>query len=560
MNEAQSPIPHATRVADVIVARLRAHGTNRVFTVAGESYLDVLDALFSARDAVQVVTCRHEAAAANMAEATAKLTGRPGVAFVTRGPGLTHASIGVHTAKQDATPLVLFVGEIARDDRYRHAFQEVDLARTFADLAKGVVQIDRGTRAGELVDRAFQLALSGRPGPVVVGLPEDVLAEAGGEIAGSAVVPVSALAIQGISPGVVAGIAARLRVAKRPLLWLGGSQWSEAGVGAVRRLAEAWSLPVVTGFRRKDLFPNEHRCYAGELGFGTPTALIERVRSADLLLVLGAALGDVETGGYQWLDRMRTQERLIHVHLDGETLGAVYPAAIAVQASPGLVAAELAALEAPVAASHGDGWTESARASQAAFMEPVEVGGEVNLSLVVRELRAQLPESAIVTNGAGNYAAWLHRFFAHRGFPTQLAPGSGAMGYAVPAAIAAKLQHPDREVVGVAGDGCFLMSSQELATAAGLGLKVVFLVVNNGSYGTIRMHQESRFPGRRVATDLANPDFIALARAYGLAAWRVGSSAQFPAALAAARAHSGPSLIELVTSIEDISPGRRLTS
>jgi acetolactate synthase-1/2/3 large subunit len=498
-----------------------------------------------------------------MAEATAKLTGRPGVAFVTRGPGLTHASIGVHTAKQDATPLVLFVGEISRDDRYRHAFQEVDLGRTFADLAKGVLQIDRAERAAELVDRAFQLALSGRPGPVVVGLPEDVLAEAGVAAAAGAVAPVSALALQGISPAAIAAIAARLAVAARPLLWLGGSQWSQAGVAAVRRLAEGWNLPVVTGFRRKDLFPNEHRCYAGELGFGTPPALVERVRSADLLIVLGAALGDVETGGYQWLDRARTHERLIHVHLDGETLGAVYPAAIAVEASPGLVAAELAALDAPLrTASAGEraGWTESARAAQAAFMEPVTVSGAVNLSLVVRELRAQLPDSAIVTNGAGNYAAWLHRFFVHRGFPTQLAPGSGAMGYAVPAAIAAKLEHPDRAVVSIAGDGCFLMSSQEIATAAALGLGIVFLVVNNGSYGTIRMHQESRFPGRRIGTDLANPDFVALARAFGLFAWRVTASAEFPAALAAARAHPGPALIELVTSIQDISPGRQLTA
>jgi acetolactate synthase-1/2/3 large subunit len=550
--------PNTLRVADVIVARLRAHGTRRVFAVAGESYLDVLDALYSSREAIQVVTCRHEAAAANMAEATGKLSRRPGVAFVTRGPGLTHASIGIHTAKQDATPLVLFVGEIARDDRFRHAFQEVDLARTFADLAKGVVQIDRAHRAGELVDRAFQLAMSGRPGPVVVGLPEDVLAEVGGEVTGGTVAPVSALAVQGVSPAVITAIAARLSAAQRPLLWLGGSQWSEAGVAAVQRLAERWNLPVVTGFRRKDLFANEHPCYAGELGFGTPPALIERLRAADLLLVLGAALGDVETGGYSWLDRARTHERLVHVHLDGETLGAVFPAAIAVQASPGLVAAELAALARPASA---DGvWTDSARTAQIAFMEPVNVVGAVNLSLVFRAMRAQLPESAIVANGAGNYAAWLHRFFAHRGFPTQLAPGSGAMGYAVPAAIAAKLQHPEREVVAVAGDGCFLMSAQELATAASLGLAVVFLVVNNGSYGTIRMHQEWRFPGRRVATDLANPDFVALAHAFGLAAWRVKSSAEFPAAFAAARAHTGPSLIELVTSIEDISPGRRLLS
>jgi acetolactate synthase-1/2/3 large subunit len=543
------------RVADAIVERLRAHGTRHVFTVAGESYLDVLDALYDARTALDVVTCRHEAAAANMAEATAKCSGRPGVAFVTRGPGLAHACIGVHTAQQDATPMVLFVGEIGREDRYRRAFQEVDLGQTFADLAKGVLRIDLAARAGELVDRAFQLAGSGRPGPVIVGLPEDVL----GEPHRCESAAVSGAALRGVAEATVAVLAARLAAARRPLIWLGGSRWTAAEVAAVRLFAEQWDLPVATGFRRKDLFANAHRCYAGELGFGAMPALLQRVREADTLLVLGAALGDVETGGYRWLDRATTGDRLIHVHGDSQTLAAVFPTQIAVEAPAGAVAAALAR-HAPPGPSPWAEWRLAARADQAAFMEPVAVTGAVNLSRVFRELRAALPESALIANGAGNYAAWLHRFYSHDAYPTQVAPGSGAMGYAVPAAIAAKLNHPEHEVVCVAGDGCFLMSGQELATAAARRLRIVFLVVNNGSYGTIRMHQEARFPGRPMATALVNPDFVALAQAYGLAAWRVTATADFGAALSAARAHDGPALIELVTSIEDIAPGRRLSA
>jgi acetolactate synthase I/II/III large subunit len=545
------------RVADAIVERLIEHGTKRIFAVAGESYLDVLDAFYDARDALSVVTCRHEAAAANMAEATAKLTGQPGVAFVTRGPGLAHASIGIHTAQQDATPMVLFVGEIAREDRWRRAFQEVDLTQTFADLAKAVLRIDVADRAGELVDRAFQLASTGRPGPVVVGLPEDVLGEPysgiDGSVAGSPSLTVAA--------DVVAAIAARINASRCPLVWLGGSQWSSTMVSAVLRFAEAWQLPIVTGFRRKDLFPNSHACYAGELGFGAMPALVQRVRDSDMILVLGASLGDVETGGYQWLDRASTGDRLIHVHVDAQSLSAVFPSKFTAQAHPGLIAAELARL-APQSSGSApwSAWTRAAHADQIAFMEPVPVTGALNLSLVFRELRSQLPPSALVANGAGNYAAWLHRFFAHDAFPTQVAPGSGAMGYAVPAALAAKLSFPQREVVCVAGDGCFLMSSQELATAVSLNLRILFLIVNNGSYGTIRMHQEARFPGRQMATTLVNPDFVALARAYGLAAWRVEATADFASALESARAHAGPALIELVTSIEDISPGRRLTA
>lgn len=544
------------RVADAIVERLIAHDVRHVFTVAGESYLDVLDAFYDARDSSSVVTCRHEAAAANMAEATAKLTGRPGVAFVTRGPGLTHASIGVHTAQQDATPMVLFVGEIAREDRHRRAFQEVDLAQTFADLAKGVVRIDMPDRAGELVDRAFQLAMSGRPGPVIVGLPEDVLGEAYSPIHGK---PPGAPSL-GVAAGAIDDIVNRLQSSSRPLVWLGGSQWSEAGVAAVRKFIEAWNLPVATGFRRKDLFPNGHRCYAGELGFGAMPSLVQRVRDADVLLVLGAALGDIETGGYQWLDRANTGSRLLHVHVDAQSLGAVYPPQLAIQAHPATVAMELARRAPAGSEVSWSDWTSAARADQEAFMKPVSVSGSVNLSLVFGELRAQLPASALVSNGAGNYAAWLHRFFSHDMFPTQVAPGSGAMGYAVPAAIAAKLNFPQREVVCVAGDGCFLMSAQELATAAALKLPMVFLVVNNGAYGTIRMHQAARFPERPMGTTLSNPDFVALATAFGLAAWRVEETAEFAEVLRQARAHRGPALIELVTSIQDISPGRQLSS
>jgi acetolactate synthase-1/2/3 large subunit len=546
------------RAADVIVARLQAAGVRQVFAVAGESYLDVLDALYEARSAIQVVTCRHEAAATNMAEAVGKLTGRAGVAFVTRGPGLTHASIGVHTAKQDATPLVLFVGEISREDRYRHAFQEVDLAITFADLAKGVLQIDLPERAAEIVDRAFQLAEAGRPGPVIVGLPEDVLALTAAGAAQAAAAGARA-AGPGIGAASLAEVAARLRAAHRPLVWAGGSRWDEPAVRGLRELAERWNLPVITSWRRKDLFPNGHANYGGEAGFGASPGFVARLRDSDLLLVLGAPLGDVETGGYQWLERTTSASRLIHAHPDADTLGAVYPAALALQVAPGILAAGLAAL-APARAAElpWSDWTRAARAAQLEFMQPVEVAGAVNPSLVFGELRRTLPPDALIANGAGNYAVWLHRFYAHDAWPTQVAPGSGAMGYAVPAAIAAKLSFPQREVVCVAGDGCFLMSCQELATAAALNLAILFIVVNNGTYGTIRMHQEMRFPGRRVATALTNPDFVALARAYGLAAWRVETTAAFGPALAAARSHAGPSLIELVTSIEDIAPGRRL--
>lgn len=544
-----------TRAADVIAARLRTHGIPRVFAVAGESYLDLLDALYDHRDALQVVTCRHEAAAANMAEATAKLTGVPGVALVTRGPGLAHASIGVHTAEQDATPMLLFVGEIAREDRYRGAFQEVDLHQTFGDLAKAVFRIDDAARAAELVDRAVQVAVSGRPGPVVIGLPEDVLGEPSIAYAAAP----APRTVVGADTAAVDAIAARLAGAKRPLVWVGGSTWTRAGYDALVRFAEAWRVPVVTSFRRKDHFPNAHGCYAGELGFGTTPALQQRVADADLLLVLGASLGDTETGSYKWLDRESARERLVHVHQDPESISVLFPAAYGVQASPAAVAIALAARAADgTNAAARCAWTEAAHAAQQAHVRPVEVTGEVNPALCFRELRAQLPDDAIVANGAGNYAAWLHRFFEHRAFHTQAAPGSGAMGYAVPAAIAAKFAYPEREAVCIAGDGCFLMSSQELATAAAHRLKVVFVVVNNGIYGTIRMHQQTRFPGRTIATDLANPDFVAYARAFGLGAWRVTRTAEFADALRAARAANGPALIELVTSAEDISPGRRL--
>ena len=415
---------------------------------------------------------------------------------------------------------------------------------------------DTAGRAAELVDRAFQWAHAGRPGPVIVGLPEDVL----GEVCESRPQPPSAPPAQGLDPATLASMADELRRASRPLVWVGGGGWSDADRAALQEFAHAWQLPVATAFRRKDLFSNADRSYAGELGFGANPRLVQRVRDADRILVLGAPLGDVETGGYQWLERTTTAGKLLQVHPDGETLGAVFPVLLAAQAPPGAAAAALRSLAPAADAQPWSAWTRAARADQEAFMAPVGVVGDVNLSELFRQLRASVPDTAIVTNGAGNYAAWLHRFYSHDRGRTQLAPGSGAMGYAVPAAIAAKIALPEREVVCVAGDGCFLMASQELATAAGRGLKILFLVVNNGAYGTIRMHQEARFPGRTVGTDLANPDFVALAAAYGLGAWRVAATADFAPALAAARAHSGPALIEIVTSIEDIAPGRRLTT
>jgi len=550
-----SPALRPRSAARALVDCLLAQQVSTAFAVAGESYLAVLDALHDVSDRLRLVTCRHEASAANMAEAVGKLTGRPGVCFVTRGPGATHASIAVHTAQQDATPMVLFVGQVARQDLGRDAFQEIDFGAMFGTIAKLVVEVHEPERMSELVTRAFAIALNGRPGPVVVSLPEDVLEEPCAQPAGPYVERISTP----LGVGVVEAIAARLQSAARPLVWVGGSGWTPEGTAALRQFAEQWQLPVATGFRRKDLYPNNHPGYVGEFGFAAGSGAMRSLKEADLVLAIGANLCDVETGGYTRLDARTSVERVIHIAMRPEDAGRVFPVSMRASASPDAAAIALAQLE-PPAAITWRGWTHAARAAYEHDLAPVAVTGAVNPSEVFLELRRQLPDDAIISNGAGNYAAWLHRYFEHRQFRTQLAPQSGAMGYGVPAAIAAALLHPTRKVVAVAGDGCFMMAVNDLVTATATGAKVVFLILNNGAYGTIRMHQQTRFPGRTVATDLINPDFVALAEACGVKATRVSTTAEFAPALAAALAADGPRLIELVTSLEDIAPGRRLSS
>lgn len=548
----QAPNTAARRLVETLIV----NGIDRVFCVPGESYLAVLDALHDVADRIQVVTCRHEAGAANMAEAWGKLTGRPGVCMVTRGPGATHAAIGVHTAHQDSTPMILFVGQIALADRGRGAFQEVDYREVFGGLAKWATEIESPGRTVEIVERAFATALQGRMGPVVIALPEDILHEDGGPAPTRPVTP----AKSALDPAFVDQVRERLATAERPLLVLGGSGWTAGAAEAIADWSERLGLPVALSFRRKDLVSNDRTNYAGDLGLGCNPKLTARVKAADLILAIGARLGENPTQGYTLLDRARTAGTLVHIHPGPEELGRVWPPLLAAAADNSLAALALSRID------PGREWKAEAAAARAdydAFIQPVEVTGAVNMSEVIRHLGEALPADAIVTNGAGNFAAWLHRFHRHRAIRTQLAPTSGAMGYGVPAAVAAALACPGREVVCVAGDGDFLMTGQELATAVQHGARALFIVVDNGAYGTIRMHQERDYPRRTVATELKNPDFVAFAEAFGAPGFRVERTGDFAAALAQARAAmretGGPALVHLLTDAEDIAPGRTLT-
>ena len=541
-------------VAETIVEALRAEETSHVFCVPGESYLAVLDALYDARDDIALVTCRHEAAAANMAEAYGKLEGRAGVAMVTRGPGATHASIGVHTAFQDSTPMVLFVGDVGTDMAGREAFQEVDYNRFFAPLAKAVIALDRPERAHETLARAFALARSGRPGPVVVTLPEDLLLK-------EAPAPLTTPARPAEpSPDAnrIADLANLLNEARRPILWLGGPGWTAADVKNVRRFAEGARMPVVTAWRRKDRFDNTHPHYAGELGLGANPKLVERVRDSDLILAVGTRLGEVASLGYTLPAVPEPAQRLVHIHPDADTLTAVRRPALAIQASVRLAAEALAELGHMVDGDTWAGTVAGARADYEAWTAQTEVQAGVNMARVIATLGRRLPAGTIYTNGAGNFAAWLHRFHHHRQVGTQLAPTSGAMGYGVPAAIAAALLRPDRRVVCVAGDGDFLMAGGELATAVRYGARTLFIVVDNGQLGTIRMHQEKEFTGRQSGTALTNPDFAAYAESFGVKGWTVENTDDFAAALSEALAVKGPALICCRTDPDEIAPGRRL--
>jgi acetolactate synthase I/II/III large subunit len=525
----------------LLVDTLAANGVTHVFCVPGESYLAVLDALLDAD--IKVITCRHEAAAANMAEAHGKLTGKPGVCMVTRGPGATQAAVGVHTAFQDSTPLLLFVGQVSRADKGREAFQELDYPLAFGGLAKSVEEVGSAARMAEVVMRALASARNGRPGPVVIALPEDVLVE-------------TAAARSGPADDAIFELQMRLSRAERPLVLLGGPGWSLEALRDVRAFAERSDLAVATTFRAKDLFDNSHPNYVGDVGIAPNPKLAERVKAADLLLVIGARLGEMTTSGYTLLESPVPRQHLIHVHASAEELGRVFQPVLAIQSSMGPFAESLRSVV--VEGGRWADWRAGARADYEAWIKPVAASGAVNLSKVIHHLDAALPHDAILTNGAGNFAGWLHRFYQHRSWKTQLAPTSGAMGYGLPAAIAAKIVHPEREVVCVAGDGDFLMAGNDLATAARYNAALIVLVVNNGAYGTIRMHQERDYPGRVSATELTNPDFVAYAQSFGCAAFKVTETSQFPAALQAARQAGKPALIELVTSVTDIAPGRTL--
>ena len=546
-----SPVSCARRLVETLIA----NDVDKVFCVPGESYLAVLDALADVRDRIEVIVCRHEAGAANMAEAYGKLTGKPGICMVTRGPGATHAAIGIHTAHQDSTPLIMFVGQIALTDRGRGAFQEVDYREVFGGLAKWATELESPERTVEVVERAFATALQGRMGPVVVGLPENLLHEDGGPAPQRPVTPARAA----LDPAFVQQVAGRLANAERPLLVLGGSGWTEEATRAIGAWAEGIGLPVALSFRRKDLIDNLHPCYAGDLGLGPNPKLIERVKAADLIIAIGARLGENPTQGYTLLDRERTAQTLIHIHPGAEELGRVWAPLLSATADNSLAALSLSQIE------PGRQWHDQAAQAHADFLTfstPFDVVGNVNLGEVMAHLGEALPRDAIVTNGAGNFAAWLHRFHRHRARGTQLAPTSGAMGYGYPAALAAKAVAPQREVVCIAGDGDFMMSANEMATAAQYGLGVIVVVVDNGTFGTIRMHQEGHYPGRVIATDLKNPDFVRYAEAFGAMAVRVTETAAFAGALEQARVaatNGQPALIHLVTDAEQISPTRTIT-
>jgi len=534
----------------LLVDTLEALGAERVFSVPGESFLAVLDALHDSP--ITNVVCRQEGGAAMMAEATGKLTGRPGLCFVTRGPGATNASAGVHVARQDSTPMILFVGQIARGDRDREAFQEVDLAAMFAPLAKWSAEVRETARLGEYVARAWDVALSGRPGPVVLSLPEDVLSA---EVKG-ATLPGPVRRARADWSGVAQEIAERLDRAERPLVVAGGPGWSARAAGDLSAFAEARGLPVATGFRRQDYIDNRHRCYAGDLNLGVNPKLAARLREADALLVLGSRLGDIETQGYELIGP-GAHPGMIHVHPDADEIGRVYRPGLGVAASAPDVLEALAAL--PEGPDRG-AYVAQARAEFEDWTRPRETPGTVKLEAVIRWLSDHLPEDAVVTNGAGNYAAWLHRYFRWKRFGTQLAPTSGSMGYGFPAAVAASIAHPGRAVVCLAGDGCFQMTLNEMSTAVQEGATPVVIVANNGQYGTIRLHQERSYPARVSGTALANPDFAALARAYGGHGEVVERTEDFAGAFGRAREAGTVAVIELRLDPEALSPGATLSA
>ncbi|MBN9550856.1 MAG: thiamine pyrophosphate-binding protein [Alphaproteobacteria bacterium] len=537
----------------LIVEALEANGTDRIFCVPGESYLAVLDALHDS--SIRTIVCRQEGGAAMMADCQGRLTGKPGICFVTRGPGATNASAGIHIAMQDSVPMILFIGQVASHAKEREAFQEVDYKRFFGDIAKWVVEIDDASRIPEFVTRAFAVATSGRPGPVVISLPEDMLTS---EVEAPEALPHTPVETH---PGEaeLGALEMLLNGAKRPFVILGGTRWNEQAVAHMRAIAETWSLPVGCSFRRQMLFDHLHPNYAGDVGIGINPKLAERIKQADVVLLLGGRLGEMPSSDYTLLKSPYPDQALVHVHADAGELGRVYRPTIAINASPAAFVEAFAGRKPAAKAA----WAAEVEKAHAAYLEwstPPQTGpGPVQMGPIIEHLGKVLPEDAILTNGAGNYATWVHRFYRNRRFGTQAAPTSGSMGYGTPAAVAAKSLFPDRTVIAFAGDGCFMMNGQEFATAVQYGLPIIVIVVNNGIYGTIRMHQEREYPNRVVATELKNPDFAALARAYGGHGETVEKTADFAPAFERARASGRPAIIEIRLDPEAITPTRTLT-
>jgi acetolactate synthase I/II/III large subunit len=557
MTSSTSPVAAPRLAGHVLVEALIAQGVDTCFGVPGESYLAVLDGFHDQREHIRFIACRQEGGAAFMAEAQGKLTGRPGICFVTRGPGATNASIGVHSAFQDSTPMILFVGQVASDQRDREAFQELDYRQMFGPgtlgMAKWVGEVHSADRLPEYIARAFHTAMQGRPGPVVLVLPEDMLTTA----TTAAVLPRVEPAHAWPAPGGLIQLRALLMQAQRPLLIAGGSGWDAEAGRALQRFAENWSLPVANGMRFQDTFDNRHPLYAGDVGIGINPKLAAHVRNADLIIALGVRLGEMTTSGYTLLSVPRPAQKLVHIHAGAEELGRVYTADLMLQSSMALAAKSLEALAAPTTVP----WAAHAAALNADYVANLVAPpvAPLDMAVVVKTIHRLLGTDVVYTNGAGNFSGWLNRYTQYPALHvhgrTQLAPTSGAMGYGFPAAVAASLLYPDRHVVNIAGDGDFLMTGQELATATGYGAgrgkgKLLCVVVDNGTFGTIRMHQEREYPGRVSGSDLYNPDFAALARAYGWQAEFVDRTEAFEPALQRALAGEGPALLHLKLDAE----------
>ncbi|WAC47782.1 thiamine pyrophosphate-binding protein [Asticcacaulis sp. SL142] len=536
----------------ILVDQLKINGVERITCVPGESYLAALDAMYDAD--IDVLICRNEGGAAMMAEAYGKLTGKPGICFVTRGPGATNAAHGVHIAQHDGTPMILFVGQVERAFLGRGAFQELDYVRAFEGIAKWVVEISDPRRIPEMVARAFREALQGRPGPVVVSLPEDILTEMAEVADAPPVEPVDA------APSVadMQAFADLLDGAENPLIILGGSRWTVEGCAAVAEFARAFDVPVATEFRRTSLFPAHHPGYAGDLGFGQNPKLSQRIKDADLLILLGARMAEVPSNGYTLIDAPKPRQKLVHVFPDAAEIGRVYQPTLGIVSAPDQFAKALTALgpsldhqgggRAAVAHADWQGWTTT----------PAQIPGAFQYGEVMVWLRENLPPETVITNGAGNYAIWVHRYWRHDKPFTQVAPTSGSVGYSVPAGIMAKRQCPDVPVVTFAGDGCFLMNGNEFATAVQYDIPVIIIVIDNGMWGTIRMHQEREYPHRPIGTDLKNPDFAAYARAFGGHGEAVRTTAEFAPAFKRAQASGKPAIIHCFIDPQAITPAKTL--